>query len=277
MTDIRYEEIAYAKINLALHVRRRREDGYHELETLFAFTEDGDHITAEPGEGLSLQITGRFADGLSAGGDNLVLRAARLLQERANISAGAAFTLDKRLPIASGIGGGSADAAAALRLAARLWGIDGSDHLSAELCAELGADVPACLHSRSCIGTGVGERLVAYEGTDVAGLPILLVNPLISCPTGPVFKVWDGIDRGPLDPEHWRGSRNDLEAPAIAMHPFISEVIAKLHSTSAELVRMSGSGATCFALYASADGRDAAQRMIADTCPQWWTMASSLR
>jgi len=277
LTGICFKDTAYAKINLALHVRRRRSDGYHELETLFAFASDGDLISVEPDGELSLSITGRFAEGLSAGEDNLVLRAARLLQQRTGVRKGAAFKLEKRLPVASGIGGGSADAAAALRLACRLWEIDAASVLTADLGAALGADVPACILSQSCLGSGVGEHLLPFEGPGLAGRPILLVNPMIACPTGPVFQAWDGIDRGSLDPEKWIDGRNDLQSPAIAVHPVIADVLARLHATGAEVVRMSGSGATCFALYSSADARDAAQRAIAKACRHWWTMASLLR
>jgi 4-diphosphocytidyl-2-C-methyl-D-erythritol kinase len=270
-------ETAYAKINLALHIRRRRDDGYHELETLFAFAQDGDLLTVERSDSLSLNIVGPFAEGLSAGPDNLVLRAASMLAERNGIAAGAAFTLEKRLPVASGIGGGSADAAAALRLAARLWNV-GLDRLtSSDIAAQLGADVPACIASASCLGTGIGEQLEPIDGSELEGTPLLLVNPGIACPTGPVFKAWDGIDRGPLVAADWANGRNDLEAPAIGLHPEIADVLTALRSTDARLTRMSGSGATCFALYDSDDQRDTAQKAIAEACPKWWTMASSLR
>lgn len=270
-------ETAYAKINLALHVRRRREDGYHELETLFAFLNDGDRLTIQPADEFALTITGSFAEGLSAGPDNLVLRAATLLAQRNGISTGAAFTLDKRLPVASGIGGGSADAAAALRLAARLWNIGMDDVRPSDVAAELGADVPACIASQTCFGTGVGDRLFPVDAEQLPGVPVLLVNPLVACPTGPVFKAWDGLDRGPLDPAHWIAGRNDLEAPAIGLHPEIAEVLAALKATQPWLARMSGSGATCFALFDSANQRDAAAHQLADSHPHWWQMSGSLR
>lgn len=171
MNHSHFGEAAYAKINLALHVRRRRTDGYHELETVFAFAEDGDMLTIAPADDFSLNITGRFAEGLSTGADNLVLRAARLLQQRCGIAQGARFTLDKRLPVAAGIGGGSADAAAALRLAARLWGLDAGQVLTANLGTELGADVPACLSSQTCRGTGVGEQLTPFCDATISGRP----------------------------------------------------------------------------------------------------------
>ncbi|MGL5838761.1 MAG: 4-(cytidine 5'-diphospho)-2-C-methyl-D-erythritol kinase [Sphingorhabdus sp.] len=270
-------ETAYAKINLALHVRKRRNDGYHELETLFAFAEDGDRLTVEPANRLSLNIQGPFAKGLSSEADNLVLRAATLLAERHCITPGAAFTLDKRLPIASGIGGGSADAAAALRLAAKLWNVTSEKAHLLDIAAELGADVPACIASQACFATGIGEQLHKIEAGKLKGVPLLLVNPLLPCPTGPVFKAWDGIDRGPLLAEAWTRSRNDLESAAIELCPAIAKVLEILRETGSDIVRMSGSGATCFALFETIAQRDAAQKTVIDACPDWWTMASSLR
>lgn len=273
-------ETAHAKLNLALHVRRRRDDGYHELESLFAFCADGDLLSAQPrGDGaLALSVEGPFAEDLGAGGDNLVLRAARALQSAAGIGigAGADLLLVKNLPIASGIGGGSADAAAALRLLTRLWGVRPSEINLFEIAAALGADVPACLGSQAVFGSGVGERLEPVE-IDTAGMPMLLVNPNIACPTAPVFAGWDGADRGPLDPARWRQGRNDLEAPARALVPEIDEVLAVLRAQVPLLARMSGSGATCFALFGTAAARDAAlERIVADN-PDWWAMASELR
>lgn len=266
------EDTAWAKLNLALHVRRRREDGYHELETLFAFVDAGDTLTARRADAFSLELIGPFAADLSAGSDNLVLRAARLLAERNSMSGGIAFTLEKRLPIASGIGGGSADAAAALRLAERLWG--DLTVRPADIAAELGADVPACVASVTCFGSGVGEHLAPFPGEGISGLPVLLVNPRVACPTGPVFRAWDGVDRGPLDPALWASARNDLENPARALVPQIGDVLDWLGTTGARIVRMSGSGATCFALYDDAAARDvAAARVPAG----WWHLAGALK
>ncbi len=271
-------EIGFAKINLALHVRRRRADGYHELETLFAFAETGDRLKATPSERLGLTITGPFADGLTIGPDNLVLRAVAQLGAANGITPRIAFTLEKNLPIAAGIGGGSADAAAALRLAARFWGEASLRVKPAEIALSLGADVPACLVSQSCHGTGVGEHLSPLPGRGLAGLPILLVNPRQPCPTGPVFTAWDGVDRGKLDPDAWREGRNDLQAPACALVPVIGDVLSRLQALpGARLVRMSGSGATCFALFDTMDDAQAAAGAIARTRPNWWTLATRLR
>jgi 4-diphosphocytidyl-2-C-methyl-D-erythritol kinase len=282
VTDDPAAETAYAKINLALHVRRRMPDGYHALETLFAFCTDGDVLTVAPAEKLSLTIVGPFGDGLSAGSDNLVLRAAEALRAAVGMKTGAAIRLDKRLPVASGIGGGSADAAAAMRLLARLWGIDMPAGALHGIAATLGADVPACLASRACRGEGRGDALDFLDDGALAGIPVLLINPRVAVPTGPVFQRWDGIDRGPLaEGEAFAAAlagRNDLALPARAMQPVIGEVVALLsEQAGVTLARMSGSGATCFALFADASARDAADAAFAATHPDWWRLTTSLR
>jgi len=252
-------EIAYAKINLALHVRARQADGYHRIETIFAFCEDGDVLTAAPGESLSLALTGPFAGALASEPDNLVLKAARMLGARA------ALTLDKRLPVAAGLGGGSADAAAALRLL-------GGDRL-AEIAARLGADVPACLLSRTARGEGRGDAVEPLPIDGLAGTPVLLVNPGVPLSTAAVFAGWDGVDRGPLG--DWEAGRNDLEAPARRLVPAIGAVLDAL--SAARIARMSGSGATCFGLFASDTERDAAAARIAAGHPGWWVSQTRLR
>jgi 4-diphosphocytidyl-2-C-methyl-D-erythritol kinase len=262
-------ETAKAKLNLALHVRARRSDGYHELETLFAFAEDGDVITVAPADTDSLLLTGPFAAVLRGEGDNLVTRAARAFRER--FGGGAhAITLDKRLPIASGIGGGSADAAATLRALGRLHDVT----LGAmfPIADALGSDVPACLYGVSAIGRGKGEQLEPVPG--LPGTPVLLVNPGVAVSTAEVFRRWDGIDRGPL-PTDPRDGRNDLEPPARALAPVIGEVLDMLAvQPGAGLTRMSGSGATCFALFDSDANRDAAAGALC--ARDWWTLASRL-
>ena len=250
-------EIAYAKINLALHVRERLPDGYHRIETIFAFCEDGDVVTATPAEALSLEVTGPFAETLAGEGDNLVLRAARA------VGAAAALTLDKRLPVAAGLGGGSADAAAVLRMFGG----------SLELAATLGADVPACLLSRTARGEGRGDVIEPVALPGLAGTPVLLVNPGVALPTGPVFNGWDGVDRGPL--RDWESGRNDLEAPARALVPEIGAVLEAL--AGARIARMSGSGATCFGLYDDEAARDAAAVRISAARPGWWLSQTRLR
>jgi 4-diphosphocytidyl-2-C-methyl-D-erythritol kinase len=269
------EEVARAKINLALHVRGREPDGYHRLETLFAFAQEGDVLSASAAQELGLRVTGPFAGDLPAGDDNLVLRAAGALRARYRIETGAALLLDKRLPVASGIGGGSADAAAALRLLNRFWGIGASEEALIELARPLGADVPACVLSRPCVGTGRGDELTPYDGADFAGTPLLLVNPRVAVSTADIFGRWSGTDGGPL-PADPAEARNDLQTPALAAQPVIGDVLAELGAGGTTLVRMSGSGATCFALFESEAERDDARQRIAATQPGWWQLATRL-
>jgi 4-diphosphocytidyl-2-C-methyl-D-erythritol kinase len=251
------EETGYAKINLALHVRGREADGYHQIETLFAFCGDGDILTATEADVLSLEVIGPFAGALRGRDDNLVLQAARALGRTA------AFTLDKRLPVAAGLGGGSADAAAALRM---LGG-------GADIAARLGADVPACLSSRTVRGTGRGDEIEPVEIAGLSGTPVLLVNPGVPLSTAAVFRAWDGVDRGPLG--DWEHGRNDLQAPAIGLVPEIADVLDSL--SGARVARMSGSGATCFGLYDSEAERDADAARIAAARPGWWLSQTGLR
>ena len=267
---IRDSEPAPAKVNLALHVRGRLPDGRHALETVFAFCTDGDRIEAEEADRLGLEVGGPFAEGLESG-DNLVMRAAQALQAAAGVSRSAHLFLTKNLPIASGIGGGSADAAAALRLLTRLWSIS-SDHATA-VAPALGSDVPACLLSTLARGEGAGDELRHIDDPLAGGTPLLLVNPKVALSTGDVFAAWDGIDRGPLD--DWREGRNDLEAPARSLVPAIGEMLDWLRSQAGvTFVRMSGSGATCFAMFGDGEARDAA----ASACPpDWWHLATFLR
>ena len=270
-------ETAFAKINLALHVRRREDDGYHAIETLFAFAEDGDRLTLVEAPGLT--ASGPFAAALT-GGDNLVTRAAEVYAKVTGKPL-AGFHLDKQLPVAAGIGGGSADAAAALRLLCARDGIDPSEARIRELAAGLGADVPACLVSRPVRGEKRGDRLIPLDGVP-AGQPLLLVNPMRPLATGPVFAHWDGVDRGPLgegDPiAAARAGRNDLEIPAIAILPVIGDILTVLGQQDGVLLaRMSGSGATCFALFDHEASREAAANAIAADHPDWWLLRSRLR
>ena len=273
------EETAYAKINLALHVRGREPDGYHRLETIFAFAEHGDRLSVAPADVLSLEVEGPFAGALS--GDNLVLKAAEALRDACKVADGAALLLDKRLPVASGIGGGSADAAAALRLLRRFWRLEASDSLLLEIAARLGADVPACFLSQTCRGEGRGDDLKAAESDHLKGMPLLLVNPLVPVSTAAVFSRWDGVDRGVLPStvlEAALDGRNDLEQPARAIAPGIGDVLALLAELPGTLVsRMSGSGATCFAIFESEVACDAAHEQIKRLRPGWWQLSSRVR
>ena len=268
-------ESAPAKLNLALHLRRRRADGYHELETVFAFTEFGDTLSVAAADDLSLAVSGEFSGPAGQGPDNLVLRAARALAAAAGVTAGAALVLEKRIPVAAGLGGGSADAAAALRLLDRFWGLGWPEARLVELAARLGADVPACVVSRTCFGTGTGETLGAWPVV-LGGTPVLLVNPRVAVPTGPVFAGWDQTDHGGIASGAGLESlRNDMTAAACAIAPVINDVLAALSDTDgATLVRMSGSGATCFALYADAAARAAAARDLSSR--GWWLAETGL-
>ncbi len=257
-------ETAYAKLNLALHVRHRRPDGYHALETVFAFCADGDRLSAELADTTTLTIDGPFGAGLSTI-DNLVCRAA------ATMGITARLHLTKNLPVASGIGGGSADAAATLRLLSRLGGRE-LPPLADQLA--LGADVPACVISQTRRGEGVGEAL--SPGESLAGTPVLLVNPGIALSTAEVFRAWDGRDHGPLG--DWRVGRNDLEASAGKLVPQIVELLDWLQGChDVTLARMSGSGATCFALFAGEVARGEANHALAQRFPGYWSMESVLR
>lgn len=272
-------EIARAKLNLALHVRHRRPDGYHALETLFAFVRDGDMVTLRDAEVDSFSIAGPFAATLQAEEDNLVTRARDRFRQAFGWDGACAILLDKRLPVASGIGGGSADAAATLRALATHAGV-AHDHPALLACADaLGSDVPACLLSRTAIGRGRGEELVAAEGLE--GIPALLVNPGVGVSTAAVFARWDGVDRGPIGTGDLMdvacAGRNDLEPPARALAPVIDSVLAELErQPGTRLVRMSGSGATCFALFEDMASCSAAGAAIRSSLPDWWCLETAL-
>ncbi|RDC60094.1 4-(cytidine 5'-diphospho)-2-C-methyl-D-erythritol kinase [Alteripontixanthobacter maritimus] len=266
-------ETAYAKINLALHVRARRDDGYHELETVFAFVDSGDTLTAGIAEQDSLTTVGEFAQQPIDPFDNLVMRALGKLP-RPN---GLAITLDKALPVAAGLGGGSADAGAVFRIVKALQGLpDGWQ----DRAASLGADVPACVASTTCIGRGTGTVLEPVA-SDWTGLPVLLVNPRIPLSTGPVFAAWDGTDRGPLTKgpvsQIALAGRNDLQLAAISLCPPIAEILTALDRTGPLLARMSGSGATCFAIYERHDVMLEVAETVARAHPDWWQMTGNLR
>jgi 4-diphosphocytidyl-2-C-methyl-D-erythritol kinase len=279
-------EPAPAKVNLFLHVTGRRDDGYHLLDSLAVFGPASDSLEAAPAAALTFSVDGPFGAALAAEPDNLVLRAARMLAEAAGAAPrGAALRLFKRLPVASGIGGGSADAAAALRLLDRLWGLGFGTERLAGLAAALGADVPVCVASRPARMGGVGGDLSpAPVLPERCGL--LLANPGIALATPAVFRARAGAAfSAPADlPARWvdaeamardlRGLHNDLEAPAASLCPPVGEVMAALRTLpGCLLARMSGSGATCFGLFADA----AAARRAADLLPTpWWRSAGGL-
>lgn len=280
-------EDARAKVNLALHVTGRRDDGYHLIDTLVVFPPVADRLVATPDDGLSLVIEGPEAAAL-AGEDpagNLVMRAARGLADICGGRPGARIRLEKALPVAAGIGGGSADAAAALRLLCRLWSVDPALPAVRALALRLGADVPMCLLSRPLRARGIGERTEAFAPAE--GIGILLANPRIAVPTGPVFARLEQRDNAPVaamppgDRDGFLAAllacRNDLEAPARAVAPGIGEALERIAGLAGcRLARMSGSGATCFGLFDDeAAARAAAARLSADR-PDWWIAAAPL-
>ncbi|PBN45319.1 4-(cytidine 5'-diphospho)-2-C-methyl-D-erythritol kinase [Sphingobium sp. D43FB] len=276
-------ETAYAKVNVALHVRARRDDGYHALESLFVFAEHGDWLIGQATDdgAIDLVIDGPFGSALDAGPGNLVVKAARALQSYLGEQRGAAIRLTKILPVASGIGGGSADAAATLRLLVRLWDVRIEERELAALALDLGSDVPACIASVTQLVTGRGEGLARHDVEGLAGMSMLLVNPGVAVPTGQVFAGWDRQDRGALDAgslDALIGSgRNDLESPAIAVAPVIADVLVSLNAQPGlVLARMSGSGATCFALFADDAALADAAMAVRIAHPDWWVMETRI-
>lgn len=297
----RISEAAPAKLNLYLHVTGKRSDGYHELDSLVAFTEVGDTVTVTEGAarvllrgadlpppGPRLIVSGPFAPALmgESPSQNLVVRAAHALAASLGRPADAVIALDKRLPIASGIGGGSADAAATLRALALLWGAEPHAVSLYAVAATLGADVPVCLAGRSCYFGGIGEQL-----DEAPALPetfAVLVNPGVPVPTPAVFKVRSGafsaparFSQPPADPQELaallRERNNDLTAPALTVAPAIADVLTALERTDGILLaRLSGSGATCFGLYAGREAAEAAGKVISAAEPRWWVAATRL-
>lgn len=278
------ELVARAKLTLYLHILARRADGYHELDGLVAFAALGDRLTLAPAEELTLDISGPFADALARAGDNLVLRAARLLRARFAIRSGAEIRLEKRLPVAAGLGGGSADAAAALRGLSSLWRLDASEAELAGLAAELGADVPVCLLGLPSFMGGVGERLKPAPALPELG--VILVNPRVPLATAEVFAARAG---GFSRPSRWaepvrdaaslaallQERRNDLTQPALALVPEIGQVLTALSELPQVLLaRMAGSGASCFGLVRGAAEAAAGAEALRARLPGWWVAAS---
>lgn len=279
-------ETARAKLNLDLLVTGRRADGYHELDSLVVFLPLADRLAFRRAPELSLEVTGPFAGGLCPAADNLVIRAARALAAAAGRKPAVAIRLEKLLPVASGIGGGSADAAATLRGLARLLGLDWPADRLRELGLELGADVPVCLWGRPARLRGIGERLDPVRG--LPDLPLVLVNPGIGLGTAEVFRALDAgrraVARPPFPPHPslarfavWLlESRNDLEPAATALAPVIGDVLERLRGAPDCLVaRMSGSGATCFGLFADAGSAEATAARLARDEPRWWCRAAT--
>jgi 4-diphosphocytidyl-2-C-methyl-D-erythritol kinase len=278
-------EFAPAKVNLYLHVVGRRDDGYHLLDSLVVFAGIGDRLTVLPAGEVSLSVRGPFAAELEAEADNLVLRAARVLAAYAGTEATGELVLEKNLPVASGIGGGSADAAAALRLLSRFWRLDVDAGTLRRLAGQLGADVPACLAGGPALMSGIGEVLAPAPKLPEVG--ILLVNPGVAVSTPSVFRSRAGaFSREAAFPEaSWRDAesfaaslgdtRNDLEPPARLLAPAIGTVLEALSQTAGCLLsRMSGSGATCFGLFRTPTAaREAAHAVVR---PGWWVWGGGL-
>ncbi|MGZ6013137.1 MAG: 4-(cytidine 5'-diphospho)-2-C-methyl-D-erythritol kinase [Caulobacteraceae bacterium] len=281
---------AAAKVNLYLHVAPPTPAGYHPIASLMACADVGDTVGGAPAGELSLAIDGPFGEGLSAGSDNLVLRAARSLLERAGRpDAGARLVLTKTLPIAAGLGGGSSDAGAALRLLNALHGLGFDDAALEGVAAGVGADGAACLRARLLVAEGRGEKLSPAPA--MPPLPAVLVNPGVPSPTGPVYRAYDAsgapgaADRPEPPPlrtvraaaEWLARCRNDLEAPALQLEPRIGEALDALKAESeALLVRMSGSGATCFALTNTRAEAEALAARLSAAHPGWWVKACTL-
>lgn len=283
---------APAKVNLTLHVLGRRPaDGYHVLESLVAFAGTADRLTLTPGAALSLTVSGPTAGPAGPDADNLVLKAARQLAARKAGLAVGSFHLVKRLPVAAGIGGGSSDAAAALRLLARLNGLALTDPDVMAAARETGADVPVCLDARGRMMRGAGEDVGPALG--FAPLPAVLINPGVPVPTAPVFKAL-GLSVGqtltgtghPVVPDHADAgsllaavtpARNDLEGPALTVAPVIGECLAALRGQKSALARMSGSGATVFGLFADRHAAVTAAKCLRAAHPTWWIAPTFLR
>lgn len=280
---------APAKVNLTLRVLARRADGYHELESLVVFADFGDRLSFSRGGDLALTVRGPRAAAAGAGDDNLVRKAARALAARRPGLALGAFDLDKRLPVAAGLGGGSSDAAAALRLVAEANGIARDDPDLYAAARATGADVPVCLDPRPRIMRGIGERLLPPLSLPL--LPAVLVNPGVSLPTKAVFAGWKpaSASAAPLDEAALRKltsgrdllqlvaeQTNDLEPPAMVLQPSVAEVLADLRGlASCALARMSGSGATCFGLFATSEQAAAAETVLSASHPDWWVKATT--
>jgi 4-diphosphocytidyl-2-C-methyl-D-erythritol kinase len=282
-------DVAPAKVNLTLHVLGRRADGYHEIESLVAFADIGDRLTFVPGDALALDVSGPTAQAAGEGADNLVLKAARALAERVDGLRLGRFDLDKQLPVAAGLGGGSSDAAAALRLLARVNDLSLDDERVREAARATGADVPVCLDPKARMMRGIGE--VLSDPFALPELPAVLVNPGVAVPTKDVFAALAAPPlTAPAQAEDFfainadaaalmsilAARRNDLEIPAIKLQAVIADVLEALQaSPHCLLARMSGSGATCFALFGSAGAaQEVAQRLQADH-PGWWVRATT--
>ncbi|MDX5594642.1 4-(cytidine 5'-diphospho)-2-C-methyl-D-erythritol kinase [Pseudovibrio sp. SPO723] len=280
-------ETARAKVNLALHVTGQREDGYHTLDSLVVFPAYGDEITLRPADDMTLSISGPYAEPLNTDrSTNLVMKAAWLMSESVPGARSAHIQLTKRLPVAAGIGGGSADAAATLRALGRLWDVHPSSHNLEKLALRLGADVPMCFGENPSRVRGIGEQIEKLSAVPKGAL--VLVNPGIELSTPSVFQALENKQNSPLPtlPDKWSGPqefaswlracRNDLQAPATSLVPQIGDVLSLLDAqTETLLSRMSGSGPTCFALCATLGEAQAVAKRIKENRPDWWVQSAA--
>lgn len=284
--------LARAKINLALHVTGVREDGYHLLSSLVAFADVGDVVEAQPAADLSLCITGNFAAELVENAhDNLMLKVARLLQRHTLTTQGAALHLHKHLPVASGMGGGSADAASTAKLLAKLWNLEISEAELARLLLPLGADIPVCLLQKPVHMGGIGEIISSIPPIPPIGL--VLVNPLVQVSTASIFRQYDAMGKWessillPLPAsatatvhgwiDFLKTCHNSLQATAVSQAPVIAEVLVALEAQpECLLARMSGSGATCFGLCATQAEAERVQKRLSHFAPHWWVQSGEL-
>ena len=280
---------AYAKLNLALHVTGQRADGYHLLDTFVAFADYGDELSVSITEQDSFTLSGRFGAGLPADGDNLVLKARDLLRAHfPQHNTPVAIHLEKKLPVASGIGGGSSDAATVLALLHKLWNIQPEQALLKQVCLQLGADVPMCLHGQlhggALIAKGIGEELQTLSALPV--LPLLLVNDGTAISTPQIFKHLRKRDNPALPDigtrhsqtdlcDYLKTSRNDLFQPAAEIAPQLPQIVKLLQDSGAEYAQMSGSGATCFGIYATLSEAQLAAEQLQQQNPHWFICAST--
>lgn len=279
---------AAAKINLSLHVVGRRNDGYHELDSLIGFTDVIDVLTLRGAAEIRLTVSGPESETIECGDSNLVVQAARLVQSHLGISNGVDMTLEKNIPVAAGLGGGSADAAAAASGCLALWGTSESDVLSDNvLASKLGADVPICRYGRAAQISGIGETITPVLNWPAAWL--VLVNPRVPLSTASVFKHFDG-PFGSAGPQDFKGRdyaafitflnglENNLTAPAMGLAPIIQDVLGEISALpKCDLARMSGSGPTCFGLFESPESAQAASQALASNRPEWWVRPSALQ
>jgi len=282
-----FKVFAPAKINLFLHLTRKRRDGYHELQSLISFADIGDYISIEPADSFSFNIDGDFSANFIENEQkahldcsNLVVRAARALSQLSNQALKVKITLTKNLPLAAGLGGGSSDAAAAIWGLQQFWGIESNEKYLLPLMIKLGADVPVCFNCQTSLVEGIGETLLPVN--QIEEIPILIINPLISCPTQDIFLRHNGIFNKKINlPEYFesvfgyidflKSTNNDLYQPATQLIPEIGNIINAMEAQeSCLLARMSGSGASCFALFETIEQANQAKLAILDENPDWW-------